>query len=422
MAEVAAGVVAAEQVLSTTVEAGVASYAVGKPSNGLKATLSQLATAAADGSSNSLVRSNHTLTVVGDRAYIFGGQTDSGTIANNDIHSFALPTAEKPQSDYHLTPAITFATGTQIPSPRTGHSACALGERLAVFGGLDEAGKVLPESTIWLYDPQKSAWEDVTPASSTTTPSPRSGARLFPRGDDLLLYGGSDEHGTSLTDAWIFDFSTRTWARLPDAPVSTTSAAFGEGSLYLIAATDNLSSALYHLEVAPQKDEPPTWDTIQFPTNPLTPGPRPREKGGLSYVTTGFGRSYLLYFLGDRQPDSTTGTESGPPLQWSDIWSLQLPASSLGVQKSTSISEAIKPAKIKDAIRSSLGYDTGTYSWAEVEVKPPGDLPEPEGKVHPGPRSSFGCDVLANKRDVALWGGINAKGEREGDGWIIKLE
>jgi hypothetical protein len=49
MAEVAAGVVVAEQVLSTTVEAGAAGYAVGKPSNGLKATLSQLATAAADG-------------------------------------------------------------------------------------------------------------------------------------------------------------------------------------------------------------------------------------------------------------------------------------------------------------------------------------------------------------------------------------
>jgi hypothetical protein len=49
MAEIAAGVVAAEQVLSTTVEAGAAGYAIGKPSNGLKATLNQLATAAGDG-------------------------------------------------------------------------------------------------------------------------------------------------------------------------------------------------------------------------------------------------------------------------------------------------------------------------------------------------------------------------------------
>ncbi|KAH6644928.1 hypothetical protein BKA67DRAFT_527378 [Truncatella angustata] len=426
MAEVAAGAIAAEQVLSTTIEAGAASYAVGKPSNGLKVTLNQLATAAADGTSNSLVRSNHTLTVVGDRAYIFGGQTDSGKIATNDIHSFALPTADEPQSDYHLTPAISFETGTQVPAPRTGHSACALGGRLVVFGGLDESGKVLQEETIWLYDPQKSAWKAASPASSTTTPSRRSKAKIFPHGENLLLYGGNDEVGTSLTDVWEFDFSSQTWARLPNAPVSTTSAAFAEGSLYLIAATDGLSSVLYHLDIASQSseqsDEPPTWVTTQFPTNPLVPGPRPRENGGLLHVTTGFGRSYLLYFLGDRQPGSLSETSTGPPLQWSDIWSLQLPASQLSVQRTTTISEAIKPAKIKDAIRSRLGYDTGTFSWAEAEVAPPGDLPEPEGKVHPGPRSSFGCDVLANKRDVVLWGGINAKGEREGDGWIIHLQ
>jgi hypothetical protein len=369
-----------------------------------------------------LVRSNHSLTVVGDRAYIFGGQTDSGKIANNDIHSFALPTADKPQPDYHLTPAITFATGAQVPQPRTGHSACALGERLVIFGGLDESGKVLGEQTLWLYDPHKSAWQDVSPATSTATPTARSGASLFPHGEGLLLYGGNNENGTSLTDVWTFDFSSRIWTRLPDAPASTTSAAFAEGSLYLIAATDGLSSALHHLDVTVQEDEPPQWDTVQFPTNPLIPGPRPRENGGLLHVTTGFGRSYLLYFLGDRQPDSPTQSGSTPALQWSDIWSLQLPASPLSIQQTTKISEAIKPAKIKDAIRAKLGYDTGTFSWAEVEIKPPGDLAEPEGKVHPGPRSSFGCDVLANKCDVALWGGINAKGEREGDGWIIHLE
>lgn len=372
--------------------------------------------------STSLVRSNHTLTVVGDRAYVFGGQTDSGKLASNDTHSFALPTATKPQSDYHLTPTASLPGDAKVPSPRTGHAACALGNRLVVFGGLDESGKVLEETTIWLHDPSESAWEAVLPASSTTTPSPRSGARVFAHEQKLLLYGGNDAQGYSLTDVWVYDFSSQTWARLPDAPVSTTSAAFAEGSLYLIAAFDGLSSALHHLDVTTQGDEPPAWDTVQFPTNPLTPGPRPRENGGLLYVTTGFGRNYLLYFLGDRQPDNQLDVESSPPLQWSDVWSLQLPASQVGVQKSTTFSEAIKPARIKDAIRSSLGYDTGAYSWAEVEVKPPEDLPEPEGKVHPGPRSSFGCDVLANKRDVALWGGINAKGEREGDGWLIRLE
>lgn len=329
-----------------------------------------------------------------------------------------------------MTPAIAVVEGGQLPQARMNHSACSLGDRVVVYGGLDHSSKPIDDPAIWLYDTQKSTWEAVHPKS--VRPSTRGNARLFAHGDNLILYGGKNEQGSALCDTWLFDFSTQTWSRLPEAPVSTSSAAYAAGSLYLIAATDNLSSAVHHLDITSHGDEPPTWDTVPFPTNPLTPGPRPRENGGLLHVTTGFGREYLLYFLGDRQPgspteaaaasDTSTPTSTSTPLQWSDTWSLQLPANPAGVQRSTTVSEAIKPAKIKDAIRSRLGFDVGTFSWAEVQVKPPGDMLEPEGKVHPGPRSSFGCDVLANKRDVVLWGGINARGEHEGDGWVIQLE
>ena len=58
----------------------------------------------------------------------------------------------------------------------------------------------------------------------------------------------------------------------------------------------------------------------------------------------------------------------------------------------------------------------------EVEVLPPTDLEASEGKVHPGPRGSFACDVMDDGTTVVVWGGVNPKGEREGDGWVIKLE
>lgn len=41
--------VAAEQAVATTIEAGAATYAVQKPSNGLKASFTQLATTPAEG-------------------------------------------------------------------------------------------------------------------------------------------------------------------------------------------------------------------------------------------------------------------------------------------------------------------------------------------------------------------------------------
>lgn len=89
--------------------------------------------------------------------------------------------------------------------------------------------------------------------------------------------------------------------------------------------------------------------------------------------------------------------------------------------------------------------DSGKHSWSEVEILPPGDLQPEAGKLHPGPRSWFGCDVTKDKKGVVIWGGkqhsfprkdqpsllltdnspgtgVNPRGEREGDGWVIRLE
>jgi hypothetical protein len=49
-------------------------------------------------------------------------------------------------------------------------------------------------------------------------------------------------------------------------------------------------------------------------------------------------------------------------------------------------------------------------------------LEEMDGKLHPGPRAFFGADVMHDEKSIALWGGVNAKGERTGDGWVIRLE
>lgn len=48
MAEIAAGAVVAEEIVSTTVQGAVATYAITKPTNGLKGTFKQIATARDD--------------------------------------------------------------------------------------------------------------------------------------------------------------------------------------------------------------------------------------------------------------------------------------------------------------------------------------------------------------------------------------
>ncbi|KAI1483215.1 hypothetical protein K445DRAFT_241524 [Daldinia sp. EC12] len=419
MAEVAAGIWAAEQAVSTSIYVGVASHAVAKRTMPLKATFSQIGSAFDDASRPSLAISHHTLTVIGDKAYIYGGQTGQEKLASNSIHSIALSTADTATPEHQVLPAIVAEKGETVPKPRTKHSACALNNRVAIYGGCDEAGNIVDEdSTIWLFDVEKFTWDTLRSSSHPErTPPPRSEAYLLAHDGNLFLIGGKNAKGESLTDVWHYNCFTEIWNQLPHTPAVVTGAAISGHTLYAISSSDTLGSEVHHLEIQPHTGSPATWQTTSFPTNPLTPGPRPRSHGGLIPITTGYGRNYLVYFFGNRQGTA----EKGDLLQWSDLWTFQLPSDDLEVKATTNVKEAVKPAKIKDQIRTKLGADTGGSSWAEVEVQAPGDIEAHEGKLHPGPRSSFGYDVTTDGKSIVLWGGCNATGEPEGDGWIIEF-
>ena len=345
-----------------------------------------------------------------------------------------LHPSDKPEPDYSVIPAVPDAGG-KVPTLRKGHAACALNICVAIFGGISEAGETVDESgTVWLFNTAESRWETLEASNPDIIPKPRSGAHLFEHQNSLVLYGGSDATGAPLSDVWHFDYVTKAWSQMPNAPVSTSNAALSDGVLCLLSGTDSMGGDLHYLPLRSNSDAGPSWHTVPFPTNPLTPGPSPRAAAGLLPVSTGYGRQYLLYFFGARVStggatvQDTASTQpieepkDAPPPFLSDMWTYQLPSSDPEVKVTTNLYEAIKPAKIKDKIRGALGIDDGKHSWAEVEVLPPSDLVVPEGKVHPGPRSSFACDVMEDGRSVVIWGGINPKGEREGDGWIIKLE
>ncbi|XXG95336.1 hypothetical protein Hte_001597 [Hypoxylon texense] len=412
MAEIAAGALAAEQVVSTGVEAGVA-YSVARPTMPLQASFTQFGS-----TSDNISRSHHTLTVIGDRAYIFGGRTSQDKLANNNLHSIALSTSNN-APEYQVLPAIAAENDGPVPAPRSNHSACALTSCVALYGGCDEAGNVIDEGAkIWLYDVEKLSWATLEPASHLErAPPPRCDGYIFAHDGNLIILGGKGPNGAALTDVWHFNCFTKIWNQLPHTPAIVAGAAVSGDTLYVISSSDALSSEVHHLDIKLYAETPSSWGTIPFPTNPLVPGPRPRASGGLVPITTGYGRNYLLYFFGDRQG----AAEKADVPQWSDLWTFQLPSGSLEVKATTGITEAIKPAKIKDQIRAKLGADSGRSSWAEVEVQPPGDLQAHGGKVHPGPRSSFGYDVTADGRSVVLWGGSDAKEEPQGDGWSIRL-
>ena len=145
-------------------------------------------------------------------------------------------------------------------------------------------------------------------------------------------------------------------------------------------------------------------------------------------ITTGLGRTYLLLILGEKDEPSNsahsaptpTADDSTPadidlaavPEAWSDIWALQLP-SATGT-----------PAAAKDVARKGLGLPSHEAEWAEVVIATPnvdvGEAPM-EGKQHPGPRSWLAASTMSAKR-VVLWGGLDPKGQPQGDGWFLDIK
>ncbi|MCJ1428059.1 hypothetical protein MMC29_005966 [Sticta canariensis] len=460
----------AEQVVSTTVEgAALASIGLAQSTQPLSATFTRITSEAF------LPRSSHTLTVVEGRAYIFGGKNEKGVLAGNEVHIVTLPleTRIDGEPDYKCVPALGENEAVQaVPQPRSGHSACVIGERIYVLGGQGSGADALDEKgRIWVFDTNSLHWSSLDPKEEYY-PSPRiyagcaASEHPLPPGSDgkLKALGAqiqqtinktvpsivkkpsppAEPHGTlfvsgglfstssePFSDSWAFSIASQTWTKLSSTPASRLpslpSLALAQNRLYIISSSSEVESEIHHLSLprslllrSDSKNEtdeselPSSWQTVPFPTNPIAPGPRPRQGAGLLPITTGNGRVYLLYFLGEKLSTlaDTTSQEDEAPIFWSDAFSYQLPAS------------VVSPAGVKDSTRSTLGVDTGGGTWAEVKVianEEGRGKSEEEGKSHPGPRGWFGSDRIGGA-EVVLWGGIDGRGQTEGDGWIISIK
>jgi len=353
---------------------------------------------------------------VNHKACIFGGEAADGQLSSTDFHVLSLPSVTKgePVAAYACYPALAMqdaGTGeTYVPSPRSRHAAAARGQFVVVQGGADASGKLIPETCLWLWDSESLKWTKIEGVSQIgKSLTPRFDHHIFvdDAQDFLVMHGGRTSKGQeATTETWMYNFDTLAWTELPPSPQPPLAAAFVDNVLYTVGADSGMSGAIHYLDLksnAEDREKPNAleWKTVSFPTNPLTPGPRPREGGALVPVNTGVGRHYLVYMFGE---NSTSAEKDF----YTDIWALQLPT------------RGFSAAAIKDAIRDKLPrIDSGEFTWAEVELLPTEEV-RAEGKAHPGPRGFFGADA-ADAKSVIFWGGVSALG-KEGDGWLLQIQ
>jgi N-acetylneuraminic acid mutarotase len=110
-------------------------------------------------------------------------------------------------------------------------------KRMYLFGGWDQvAEKDLGDT--WCYDPVANNWTELDPSGKT--PSGRDGHSLVydPSGKRLLLFGGSEQDGTEMSDLWAYDPAANQWTQL--APSGSAPPARAWHSVALASSTGQM--------------------------------------------------------------------------------------------------------------------------------------------------------------------------------------
>lgn len=146
-----------------------------------------------------LGRYGHTISTIGSKVYIFGGQLDDYFF--DDLVCYDLTTLRQPNSKWQLISA-----NTPSPPSRTNHTMVTFQDKLYLFGGTD--GKLWYSDT-WCYDPQENTWTSLE--CSGFIPAPCEGHSATIVGDIMYVFGGRSSQGNDLGTLSALKLTTRKW-------------------------------------------------------------------------------------------------------------------------------------------------------------------------------------------------------------------
>ncbi|ORY27072.1 hypothetical protein BCR39DRAFT_539103 [Naematelia encephala] len=327
-------------------------------------------------------RSSHSFCVIGNKGYIFGGEIKPRQPVDNALHVIDLSTGV-----YNKVQGAG-----DVPDSRVGHTGVVLGEEIYVFGGRGgpDMTPLIENGAIHRYTPSTNLWTRLRPDTSSPYPLARSyhASAASPLTNQILIHAGCGDASTGrVNDLWAFDISSNVWSELPDAPgekgrggtaltvLNDTVWRFGgfDGKTEIGGAIDSLS---LNLSLQGGSWESINYDSKSGPTEleKMGNGPGARSVAGLLVLD----KDKLVTLFGEGKPSPTGGHDSAGNF-WGDVWT----------------------------------FDIQRNKWEELSV-------EVEGQGDgPGERGWFDSDVIQGG-GVVVWGGIDSRNERMGDGWILK--
>lgn len=316
-----------------------------------------------------LQRSSHVVSVIGQTAFVFGGELVPREPRDNHLFSVDL---NSPNDN-----SVGIKSPSSAPSPRVGSASTTLNGSIYLFSGrggtamspIDETG------CLWCYNPTStpSGWTQLTP-SDTSAPYPQ--ARSYhcmtsDAVDSIFVHAGCPESGR-LSDLWAYSVREKKWTQLADAPAPSrggTSICHCDRRLYRMNGFDGKTEQGGSIDIFDLESN--SWSSETFSADSVS-GPEARSVSALLPVKVG-GKDMLVTLFGERDPSSLGHAGAGKML--GDWWL----------------------------------YDIAEHKWVKGES---------DAADAPAPRGWFDADVVQGSKIVVV-GGLSETNDRLKDVWLL---
>ncbi|PWN39460.1 hypothetical protein IE81DRAFT_24529 [Ceraceosorus guamensis] len=359
---------------------------------------------------NLISRSSHCLSVVGRRAYIFGGELKPRTPIGNEVLVVDLDGKDPSR-------VVKPASAAQAwPIARVGASmvAHAASKALYLWGG--RGGKDMsPIETrrddgeqhtddMWRFDTVQEKWTKLQTQRGTASdfPQDRSYHTAAIAGDRLFVHAGCPASGR-LASLESIELGNLSWSTMPSAPEP------GRGGTVLTAIEGPTGAkqlirwgGFCGYELGGPLDifdiKSATWTSSEVPLLDISGQPYKRSVHGLvpypsgaesiSHSTFGEAKAVAIMFMGEGEGAPKELGHDGAGKFLDDVYAL---------------------------LRSSS--EPSTFAWLRIEPK------VANSSIAPQPRGWFAFDATDTKNglEIIAHGGLNEANERIGDAWRLSI-
>lgn len=319
-----------------------------------------------------LPRSSHSINIIKDTVYIFGGEIREREPVGNEINVY--PITRITTSDSTLSKPYIITASDMWPHARVGHTSTAIGDIFYVFGGRSGNDDTIEEhGQLWAFNSISKTWKALDPPSKEpgSFPEKRSYHSSTASNSHIFIHAGCGVEGR-LSDTWQFSIADNTWTRLPDAPGPKrggTAIAYSvkHNRIYRFGGFDGseIGGPMDILDIQTN-----IWSSCAHESaEDATPGDR--SVAAMQIVHD----DYVVLLLGER--DASKSGHAGAGMFWGDVWAFSILES----------------------------------KWIKVSIN---------GQNGPGERGWLASDIVG-KDGIIVWGGLNQMNERQGDGWMLSL-